>query len=159
MLKTMNQIPSVLRGGLRTILVGLLIFVPINLVAAQSGVTKRNFDRVQIGMNQETVEKILGRPNAYLLACEPGFLGWNEDDGDSTAKVVLGPDGHVVRKEWLEKSTVLERASDLIGLPFDSTYVPYTLGFAFALALVITVLALRAFRAGCLRSQATSEVH
>jgi hypothetical protein len=88
------------------VIVGVLAVAP-----ARPGVTKANFDRIELGMTLEEVERIFGRPSDILAGSSKDdptvFRGWLVSL-DSGAAVDFRAEC-VYAKQWQDRSTIVDR--------------------------------------------------
>jgi hypothetical protein len=86
--------------------IGLALVIPA-LRPPRPGVTKENFDRIEIGMTRADVEAILGEPNIWPPV-------WESDLGDE-AQIEFDHQFRVKEKhwdEWPDDRTVYEKLLD-----------------------------------------------
>jgi hypothetical protein len=91
--------------------IGICLAVGLRTVqSARPGVTKVNFDRIQIGMTLEEVEKILGQPRDER-STPPLFVWFGEKDTDRGPEAYMFleiADNRVIRKdEWVRPPPTL----------------------------------------------------
>ena len=101
-------------------LVGLIPFLLASL-AELPGITKANFDRIEMGMSREKVEKIFGgksKPHCgYLTSTNRIGEGWVITD-HKYAIIVFDPWQHneVMDKEWVDyEETLFQKLRRWIG--------------------------------------------
>ena len=78
-----------------------LTFGGIAILPSGPGVTKKNFDQLEIGMTQDEVNAIFGPPGWHKDP--PGYevVTWHGDHG--TAKIVFGHERQVLEKSWTDR--------------------------------------------------------
>jgi hypothetical protein len=80
-----------------------LTLAVLALLPPRPGVTSANFERIEDGMTQEEVEKILGGPAADWFSPKRGvsvtYFVWDHPY-DRTQVFVGFRDNHVIQKEW-----------------------------------------------------------
>jgi hypothetical protein len=94
----------------------------------EPGVTKANFERIQIGMTEADAEAIFGRPSGRTLVIkedesvaticfDPGKgCAWLGPDGDVMA--FFDADGRISKANWIDhERTLLEKIRDWLRLP------------------------------------------
>ena len=87
-------------------LVGVVLLV-VAMLPPRPGVTKANFDRVEVGMTKTDVEAILGEPPNHqgppIPKVEQGQfrLAWKEARGDFLVSVTFNMQQEVVEKQWV----------------------------------------------------------
>jgi hypothetical protein len=94
---------SMTRGKFLVVATVLLPFFAVYLLAvnipSHVGVTKANFDRIEIGMTFDEVESILGPPEGPTTNISGQFYDtWIGDEG--VAFVYCRPDSRVSNKRW-----------------------------------------------------------
>jgi hypothetical protein len=96
--------------------VGFVAFVGIVLgvlamLPPRAGVTKTNFDRIEIGMAQKDVDIIFGKAGKILMFTEPieGGVVWNMswDNEDGSHACVEFSNDRVSWKNWIEPNESL----------------------------------------------------
>jgi hypothetical protein len=106
------------------LLVGIIVaFVAVSLVvlatmATGPGVTKANFDRVEIGMTLSEVEQILGGPGVPFqgFVNQPSTLVWSHEDG--AMAFVEAKDQTVASKTWHpSRETLTDKLRRWLHLP------------------------------------------
>lgn len=65
------------------------------------GVTKANFDRIQIGMNHEEVEALFGSPSSFGFGGDSGTLEVWTKDGIPAAHISFDQDSRVTGMSWI----------------------------------------------------------
>jgi hypothetical protein len=104
-------------GGIAA-LVGVTLGV-LALLPARPGVTRENFDRIEIGMTRAEVEAILGPPTDFFTGWpfpEPNEPIWENDRADE-GQIQFDEDSRVKAKDWHEMPDdrgVFERLMDLL---------------------------------------------
>ena len=86
-----------LAAGTMAGLVGVVLIV-VAMLPLRPGVTKRNFDRVEIGMTMVQVEEIFGGKGQRLP--DTPYIGWAA--GDLSGAIVTFRHGGVVAKDWVD---------------------------------------------------------
>jgi hypothetical protein len=81
---------------------GVLAMLPPN---TRPGVTKANFDRIEIGMTMAEVEEILGGKGKSFDEDDKAFMYWDADDGSlATIRFV---DNCVPDKTWYDSDETI----------------------------------------------------
>src|SRR5260370_20047910 len=95
MFKKRRVVIALLVAGIIGVVIGVLALLP-----ARQGVTKANFDRIEIGMTRPDVEAILGPPSDLGLM-RRGLLEFDSDVTDDFAQVMFDENNLVRTKEWV----------------------------------------------------------
>jgi hypothetical protein len=95
-----------LSAGIFAVVIGVALGV-FAVLPPRGGVTKTNFDRVEIGMKKVEVEAIFGEQGLAVESNQPqDFLFyWRGDDG-ATATVVFF-DGAVIQVFWADSTETI----------------------------------------------------
>ena len=105
-MKRRYLIVAVSFAAIACLAVGVLAVLP-----PRPGVTKANFDRIEIGMTLEEVERIFGRPSDMLAGASKDdptvFRNWLVSL-DSGAAVDFRAE-RVYAKQWQDRSTIFEK--------------------------------------------------
>ncbi|HZZ77091.1 MAG TPA: hypothetical protein VFE62_01150 [Gemmataceae bacterium] len=108
---------------LLSIMTGCVVVVIVALwLTPVSGVTKENFDRIEVGMTRAEVEVILGSKAIARIRqrrdifCFGNF--WRDAESGAEAGIEFDAEDHVRGKEWwpgvLDQRTTWERFLDLM---------------------------------------------
>jgi hypothetical protein len=78
-----------------------VVLAALALLLPSPGVTKENFDRIEVGMVRSDVEAIFGGP-AYVRRPHDRFyaIEWDNDASGEAAVINFEENGRVASKEW-----------------------------------------------------------
>ena len=91
------------------------------LLPPRPGVTPANIERIEDGMTQEEVEKILGGPGVNLLASTSfvprgRVVVWDHPHDGTYVRVGFDRDNRVIGKDWGPPETLLRKLRRLLHL-------------------------------------------
>jgi hypothetical protein len=90
--------------GLLLLMAACVAVVALAFLPTRPGVTKENFDRIEVGMTRAEVEKIFGgqAPGiVHLWDLLPSQCGWEDDETGDGATIQFDENDCVQAKRWL----------------------------------------------------------